>query len=154
MNQTAYQKSITLLAKKDYSHAKLTEKLLKFGFDELEVQETIQILVDKKFLNEDEYIRGKVIASLKRNYSNKYIIHKLEAESLSISTEIINQVRDEIKLSEYDQIKYLINKKMAHKKIESQSLKMKISSYLNSKGFDYYDYSDLLDKAINDTECN
>jgi len=154
MNQNAYQKSIKLLAKKDYSHAKLTEKLLKFGFEELEIQETIQILVDKRFLNEDEYIRRKVLASLKRNYSNRYIIHKLESESLCISSEIINQVREEIKLTEHDQIKSLINKKLTLKNVDYQSLKIKISTYLCSKGFDYYDFCDLLDKAIDDIRNN
>lgn len=152
MNQTPYQKSIQLLSKRDYSEAKLKSKLQTYGYDESEIIETITILKNKKFLNEKEYIRGKIIASLKRNYSSQYIYHKLKSEGLDIDSETIKMVREEISLHEEQQILNLITKKLSSNtnKIEKNKLKNKVASFLNTKGFEYHDYEDALEKAIND----
>lgn len=131
--KTCYQESIKLLAKRDYSVPKLTEKLKTKGFTLVEIEAVIQTLIEKRYLREDEYIRARVKAFIRKGYSKKHIELKLRQEGLNNTVEIINEQFNELGVSEKDQVERLIAKKR-----ENDPLRLK--RFLMSKGHFYEDY--------------
>lgn len=141
MNKTAYQYSITLLTKKDYSIHKLTDKLISKKFLEEEIEETIKKLTDQRYLREETYTENLILSCLRKNQGNLYIKRKLENENLNTNDEIINNIREEYKISSESQIKALIIKKTKYSELptsltEKLKIKTKLMNYLLSKGHD------------------
>lgn len=139
MEQTAYQYSIKLLSKKDYSEFKLTQKLLKKNYDQFEVEEAIDILKEKRFLRDDIYSSDRAKSLIHKYYSNEYIIALLEKEHLKIDSHSIDELREEYSLTKDQVIKYLVQKK----KNESKNIQQ-IATYLSSKGFSFEDFESFI----------
>jgi regulatory protein len=137
MNQTAIQYAVKLLSKRDYSQFKLTQKLKSKGYQELEIDTVISILVQKKILKEEVYTEDRAISLIRRNYGNRYIHRKLEEELLTISDEKLDILREEYNRTETDVILDVIEKKTYLLRKESKLKQLnKINMYLISRGFD------------------
>jgi SOS response regulatory protein OraA/RecX len=144
MTQTAYQYSITLLAQRDYSQFKMTSKLKDKGFDEIEISETIDRLIDLNYLRDDEYMRMRVKQLVVKGYANNYIIKKCQNEELYPTEEFIDNLREDQDYQTEEMINRLIEKKLRFKDIpesfeQKQKLKSKILNFLKTKGYSYED---------------
>jgi regulatory protein len=154
MANKAYNYSIYLLSRQDYSVFKITQKLRSKEYSEDEISQAIDKLKAQNYLREEEYIRSKIKSMLRKGYSNSYIQRKLSLEELTIDHILIDTLRDDCNLSPDEQISDLINKKLRNKEIpnnfpEMMKFKNKIISYLIARGFSYQDAKSALDTKIN-----
>ena len=155
MSKAAYDYSIRLLSKRDYSRFKLKQKLILRGFEEEEIDHALEEVADKGFLREEEYMRIRVKTLLINGHANKIIQMRLEQEELFPSDEFINEIREENDLGDEDVVDSLIQKKLRGKSIpedfESKiKLQNKILNFLISKGHNYQDVKDKVSRHIND----
>ena len=150
----AFDYSIKLLSKRDYSRFKLKQKLSQRNFTEEEIEEAIERLINLNYLREEDYARIRIKALLLSGYSNEFIQNKLEVEELFISDQLINTVREDNGLLQESSLDQLIEKKMRSKRIPNEpearlKLKNKLLNFLVSKGHDYYDIEDKVDSWFN-----
>jgi regulatory protein len=154
MNNTdAYQYSIKLLARQDYSCHALRQKLLLKGFEPEAVEQAIQQVIQKGYLREENYLKNKIRSLASRNYSLSYIQRRLAQENLRVDSEKIEELlQGGLLPSEDDQIKKLIEKKwrLLQKKsgVPPAKIREKILSFLLSKGHSLGKCKGLLDKYL------
>lgn len=137
MSKKAYQTLIRLLGFKDYSEHKLREKLKERGFNPDEIDDAINEVKEKKYLREDLYAESRAKAFMNKGYSQNFIRQKLSQEHVSVSEEFIDEIYDEHKYSEEDQIKELIQKKLRGKMIEDYNHEAKVIRFVLSKGHSF-----------------
>lgn len=140
--KTCYQYSLDLLARRDYSKHKLSEKLRSREFTEEEIDEAIESLTEKNYLREEEYARMRVQAMLFKGYANSYIKQKCSLEKLQVDDDFIDEIRQERGHSTHSEIKRLIQKKLRGKDIPSEfeprmKLQNKVTAFLASRGYNY-----------------
>ncbi|MBC77413.1 MAG: hypothetical protein CME64_15520 [Halobacteriovoraceae bacterium] len=157
MSTDSYNYSLKLLAKRDYSKFKLRQKLASRFSDE-EIEEAIELLLEKNFLREEEYARIRIKSLLISGNSNSLIKLKLENEELKVSDDLINQVKEDNGLGEASSIEELIRKKMRHKEVpvcdnELLKLKHKLLNFLASKGHNLEESQEQIDKWLRTGEC-
>lgn len=148
----SYKHAIKLLSKKDYSVHKMKTKLLDKSFDEFEVDETINELIEQNYLREEEYVRQRVRGLFYKNYSSSYIIQKLAQEYVYIDQDFIDKLKEEWGVDEDDLAANLIHKRTRNLSSEPEDLyklKVKIRRKLESKGFSSGRYVPEIDKVLN-----
>lgn len=134
MQNKAYQTLIRLLSSRDYSEHKLREKLKERGYPADEIDEAIQEVKNKKYLREDLYAEARAKAFINKGYSQNYVRQKLGQEHVSVTKEFIDDIYQEHKYSEVDQVRELVQKKLRGKKIEDYNHEVKIIRFILSKG--------------------
>ena len=154
MSKEAYNYAIFILSKRDYSIHKMREKLRSRKYEEQEINETIDALIAKNFLREDEYKRMRIKSLLVKGFSNSYIIRKLEQEHLSADDNEVDIIRYDQQLKKEDGLNSLIEKKLRGKVIPKDfnakmKLKNKVMNFLASKGYDYQEAKDALSEHFN-----
>ena len=154
MTQTALKYSIKLLSQKDYSIFKLKKKLFLKDYESSEIEEVISKLISLKYLNEFEYCRNLIVSLLKRSYENSYIIQKLAQEEIIINDTDINKYKEEIGYNTKSEVIKLIDFKLKNIKIpnsveQKYKIKNRISSFLSSKGFQFDDINEEINKKLN-----
>lgn len=154
MNKECYKASLRLLSKQDFSKFKLRQKLQK-KFTYEDVEEVILELEKQRFLNENEFTKGRVRHLIKRRKSPIYILHKAKTEGLEVNMTLINELQNELGLKSDQVIEQIILKKlrMIKKPIWDQGIfkvKEKLYSYLMSQGYNGLDYTDLISKLVNE----
>jgi regulatory protein len=132
----AYLYLIRLLSSRDYSEYKLREKLKGRNHPANEIDEAIQKIKDQNYLKEDLYIEARVKAFMNKGCSPYYIKQKLKQEHLEIDSDTINEIFDEHKVSDDDQLQNLIRKKFRASSDPSKD-EAKVLRFLISKGHDY-----------------
>lgn len=135
--RSAYQHAIKLLSKKDYSIHKMTQKLEEKAYPQEEIESTIHELLEKKYLREDLYAEARVKGLMRKGYSPDYIQSRLNEENVQLSLDTIYDIFQEYSLTEEDQIKDLVRKKLILSPIEGKidfNKKVKILRFLASKG--------------------
>lgn len=143
MNQRIYNYSIHLIARQDYSAYKLRQKLLsKPDNSKEEVDEVIEVLKEKGYLNEEAYKRLFIRKWMFKGESEDKIRRRGSLEKLSFSSEEFLKVREELGFDDEDSLQKLIDKKLRFKEIpsdfkERQKLQDKVLRFLISKGHDY-----------------
>lgn len=153
--KNAFDYSIRLLSKRDYSKFKLRQKLSQRGYEELEIEDAIQSLEEKKFLREEEYMRIRVKTLLLNGHANQAIVRRLEAEELYPSDSFIDELRSDYALDKADVIDALIEKKMRSKTVPpdfeaKMKMQNKLLNFLISKGHDYHDVKGRVEDYFND----
>lgn len=138
----AYNYTIRLLSKRDYSVHKLTAKLRIQNFDQDIIDQTISRLIEQKYLQEEQYAKSRVKGLLYRGYSSQFIIKKLAQEELKVDTDLIQEMQNDASLNQKDTITALIEKRLRGRSIptdneEKQKLKNKIMRFLISKGHSF-----------------
>lgn len=154
-NKTAFDYSIRLLSKRDYSKFKLRQKLSQKNYDELEIEDAIKSLEEKKLLREEEYLRIRVKTLLLNGHANQAILRRLESEELYPTDEFIDLIRTEYQLETNDVIASLIEKKMRSKTVpqdfeSKMKLQNKLLNFLISKGHDYHDVKNRVKDYFNE----
>lgn len=134
----AYNSSIWLLAKRDYSRFKLENKLKEKKFSPEVISETIQLLLEKKFLQEDLYIEARIRGLMRKNYSPCYIQRALANERLAVDSGQIADIFTQNQVTTSQQIDDLLQKKSAHveRKQNIQKSYQSLLRFLLSKGHD------------------
>lgn len=142
-NKLCYLLAIKLLTKKDYSIHKLKTKLLSKEFQTEEVDEVIELLIEKKFLKENLFIEGRIISMMKRGYSPAYIQKKLNDEKCYPDLHVINEIYLSHGQSEDNQVRDLIEKRWRSAQLDEldearlKKEKDKLTRFVISKGFEY-----------------
>lgn len=151
MFKEAYNYSIFLLSKRDYSIYKMEQKLSSRKYDCEIIKDVINKLLELNYLREEEYKNSKIKSLLIKGYSNSFIIKKLEIEKLEATNEQIDQIRNNQSITSQDSLDYLVQKKLRGKVIpdnfdDKMKLKRKILNFLASKGYSYQEAKDSIDK--------
>ncbi len=145
-NHPAYKYCIRILSRKDYSRAKIKQKLIDRDHEDV-ADELIQLLVEKRYLREDYYVEGRIKGMMKKNYSPSYIILKLREEGVEVNMSLIEEVFEEWGFDTYTQIEDLIRKKSILHDWSSEDIKIpqnkvKLSRFVQSKGHKWEELKD------------
>lgn len=141
-SNSAYNYAIKLLSQRDYSKYKLKKKLQSKFFSDIEIEQTIENLIEKKYLQENNYIEVKIKALMNKNFSPKYIRYRLKQENIDLQISFINNIFKKNQGNVDQQIERIIDKKISNIDLsnmsekELQRLKDKILRTLYSKGHD------------------
>ncbi len=130
-----YNDAIKLLAKRDYSRFKLVQKLKQKGHSKEAIDETIEELLEKKYLREDLYIEARIKGLIRKGYAADFIKKKLAAENCSIETDQVYKQMEELKIDERSIVFDLIEKKLYGKELSES--RDKVMRFLLSKGYSY-----------------
>lgn len=152
IDKEIYLHSIKLLSKKDYSIHKLTQKLLLKGHNECDIDEVIDVLIEKRFLNEKNYTKNRMQSLVLKFYSDNFIAQKLESEKLEFDLNVLEEIRYEEKLTQRAAIAKLFEKKLRIlSKVEfDQKNKQKLISFMFSKGYSFEQIEAHIPNSIND----
>lgn len=134
----AYKYCIRILSRRDYSRAKLKQKLLDREHDDV-ADELIDLLIEKRYLREDYYVEGRIKGMMKKNYSPSYIILKLREEQVTVSYPEVMEVFNEWRFTTLSQIEDLIRKKSVlhdwtSEDIKEPQNKVKLTRFIQTKG--------------------
>jgi regulatory protein len=153
MNKKAYNYSISLLTRRDYSRFKLAQKLFAKGYSENETNEVITKLIEQKYLREQAYAQARVKQFIEKGHSDERILQLSVQEHIEVTQEIIEELRRSFDLSETSTITKLLDKRLSHKSYrdhdEKMKLKLKVTRFMASKGYKYSDFSSQLDESLN-----
>jgi len=81
----AYSYSLKLISRRDYSTFKLRKKLKEKKYPSPEIEEAIQQLLEKKFINDENYYERKTIQLWKKNFSPNHIIQYCHREGFELT---------------------------------------------------------------------
>lgn len=134
-----YLAAIRLLARQDYSEYKLRKKLKEKKFIEEDIDKTIQEVIELNYLQEHEYRKARIRGFLRKGLADSFIFQKLAQEFCTTTQDEIDTIREEIGLSEQDQIQELLEKKLRGQNMEDLPIneKAKVIRFLSSKGHRY-----------------
>lgn len=152
MNKEAYNYSINLLSRRDYSKYKLSKKLKEKKFSNEDIDLVIEKLIEQKYLREDEYLRIRTRQLIEKGLSDHLIIRTGIEERIDITLELITSLRSEYERSSDDIIDELVKKKIRYKTYngfeEKMKLKNKVLRFLISKGHSFDDSNRVLSKYL------
>lgn len=158
MNQRIYNYSIHLLARQDYSEFKLKRKLRsKKDNLPLEVDEVLAALKEKGLLREENYRRLFIRKWMMKGEAENKIKKRGAMEKLVLDSSEFRQVEIELGLNDEESIEKLIIKKLRAKEIPSDKeakykLRDKTLRYLISKGHDFQEAKNSLEKYMANPE--
>lgn len=152
-NKTCYQYALDLIARRDYSKFKLAQKLRSKEYESEEIEEAIEMLIERNYLREEEYARLRVQGLLLKGYANSYIKQKCSLEKLKVDDDFIDSIRQDRGIETNDEIHRLIEKKLRGKEIpqnfeEKMKLQNKVIHFLVSKGHNYPEVKAILNKYL------
>lgn len=108
----AYLYAIKLLARKDYSKFKLQTKLSDKGFPSDLSSDLVTILEEERYLREDYYKEARIRGFIHKGYHPTSIIHKMQQENCPIEMSDIDEVMEDLKISEDSILQDVIMKKI------------------------------------------
>lgn len=137
MSKQAYSYLVKLLSAREYSEHKLREKLREKKFPANEADDAINELKERGYLREHVYAEARIKGFMHKGYSVNYIRQKLAQERVVVTEEAIQDVFDEYRMTEEDQIKHLAKKKVGMKTDLDFDQQGKVLRYIISKGHDF-----------------
>lgn len=112
LGKRCYLSAIKLLSHKDYSRFKLANKLRDRGHHDNVIEDTIDLLVEEKYLREDYYKEARIKGLLSKGYHPYLIFQKMDEERCPVTSEEVEKVLLEYDMSEDSILEDLILKKM------------------------------------------
>lgn len=151
----AYLYIIKLLSKRDYSTYKVKVKLQSKGYEEEHINEAIDEVVEKGYLNDEEYATARAKSFMIKGLHPQLIQTKLQEEHLSISSDSIQQLFEEYGISTSSQLTELLVKKIrtigqSQLQNKQEATRQKLTRYCLSKGHEIEDITSTLDNLISD----
>ncbi|MAF78301.1 MAG: hypothetical protein CME63_00500 [Halobacteriovoraceae bacterium] len=140
----AYQYTIKLLAKKDYSVHKIKQKLRDKGYNSELSKKLIAELLEKNYLREDLYIEARIKGFLRKGYAANVILYRLSQEQCHTTAEHIENIMHEIGLNHQGQLKLMIEKKLhldGEFVKDKEKLRQKVLRYCINRGYSISDAS-------------
>jgi len=150
------QRAFRLLGRRQHASSELRRKLWNKEYEPKLIDEVIDDLQKKGYLDDTEFIRAFVAEKIK---SKSWSIKKIKGELLKrgIASKIIDETMiNRSKEDEFNSAMKLAKKKyemLLKNNLEPKELRNKLSTFLFSKGFDYDLIKDVCEKLIqNDLE--
>jgi regulatory protein len=144
--EKAYLRALGLLARRNRSTKEIVDRLTKAGFAEAVIEETIDTLLDRKYLNDrqftTEWIQNRIVF---RPRSRRALSYELKIKG--ISSEIIENSLAQIQSD--DNLAYLEASRYKKRldKADWQEFRKRMTSHLLRYGFSYGDASSALSKV-------
>ncbi|MEG0276803.1 MAG: RecX family transcriptional regulator [Coprobacillus sp.] len=143
----AYRLALKYLTYKDYTYAKMVKKLADKGdFDDIQIEMTMDILVQKNLIDDVEYTKNYFQRSSRLGIGINKIIYNLKNEGVSpfVIDEYLTEYSKDL---EYDKAVEIVQKLYRENTSKPQyALIQNIKNKLFNKGFS----QDIVDKAIGD----
>ncbi len=148
------KKAFNLLGRRLHAYNELKLKLLQKKYDKTLIQEVLDQLKEKGFL--DDYQFGKQYAEEKIRIKS-WGRNKLKAELFKkgISPAVIDKILGEEDLSPAENAAALAGKKLkmlSKRNYDKHELSSKLYTYLYSKGYDYDTIKEVLSRLVNDED--
>ncbi len=143
----AYQKAVKLLMHKDYTYSQMRSKLAEKGeFDEIQLDMTMELLVQKNLIDDYEYTKNYFIKSKRLGLGINQVVYKLKGDGIS------PYVIDEFLVEYSDDMEYEKALKLVEKLFNENNTKPKNAIIQNIKNKLFYKGFSLniVEKAIND----
>ena len=153
IDTTILNKARKYCSYQERSQQEVRDKLYELGLHKKEVEQTIALMVEEKYLNEERfaiaYAGGKFRS---KKWGKKKIIYQLKAKG--INGKLIQQALGEIKESDYKEtlLAELKKKDGIMKELNPLKRMAKISKYLFGKGFEQDMVIDAVKKYYNKWE--
>ena len=134
------QKAFRLLGRRHHATSELRRKLWNKDYDQKLIDEVIEDLQKKGFLDDKEFIRAFMVEKSKsKNWSSKKI--KGELFKRGVASKLIDEMLSKQPTeSDLESAMKLAKKKyeaLLKRNLEPKELRNKLSTYLFSKGFEY-----------------
>ena len=147
------QRAFRLLGRRQHASFELSRKLWNKDYEQKLIDEVIEDLQKKGYLDDKEFIRAFVADKSKtKNWSTKKI--KSELLKRGIDSKLIDRMLNgQTFESDFENAMKLANKKykvLLKRNLEPKELRNKLSAYLFSKGFDYDLIKEVCSKLLND----
>lgn len=143
----AYHLALKYLTYKDYTYAKMQKRLSDKGdFDEIQIDMTMDILVQKNLIDDYEYTKNYFQRSARLGLGMNKIVYNLKRDGVSpfIIDEFLESYSQDL---EYDRAIEIVQKLFSENTSKPQyALIQNIKNKLFNKGFS----QDVVEKAIND----
>jgi regulatory protein len=145
------QRAFRLLGRRQHSSSELRRKLWNKDYEQKLIDQVIDDLKSKGYLDDEAFIRAFVAEKSKmKSWSTKRLKSELIKRGIS-QKQIGTIINEQPKETEYDNALKLANKKYEQllKRIsEPNELRDKLSTFLFSKGFDYDLIKEVCDNII------
>ena len=134
------QRAFRLLGRRQHSSSELKRKLWNKDYEPRLIDDVIEDLKKKGYLDDKEFIRAFVA---EKSRSKSWSIKKIKSELIKsgLASKLIDELLSEqTKDSDYENVMKLAKKKYAillQRNLEPKDLRNKLSTYLFSKGFAY-----------------
>ena len=112
MKKTSYSIAIRLLTRRPYSTQQIREKLIAKQFAKEEVEQTIEELKEKKFIDDSEFFKMRIRSLIRKSYGPFYIEQKLMEEGIRVDGKFIEAVYNEMNTCPEDQVKKILEKQL------------------------------------------
>lgn len=152
MKKTALGYALNLIQIRDRTEKEIKDKLLSKSYEEVEIEKTIQFLLQKKFIDDKRFVKRYLEnASLNIKKGRRKVIFDLKKRG--ISTELIYDIEKDYHQKDYNQNEYQKAKALALKwllkNINKQNLYQKLGSHLSRAGYDTDLVIKVLDEVLN-----
>ena len=147
------QRAFRLLGRRQHASFELSRKLWNKDYEQKLIDEVIDDLQKKGYLNDIEFIRAFVAEKSKtKNWSTKKIKSELLKRGIDLKL-IDRMLNGQTVESDFENAMKLANKKyevLLKRNLERKDLRNKLSTYLFSKGFEYDLIKEVCRKLLND----
>ena len=143
------EKALDLLSRRPHSSRELKTKLIKKGFDPVQIDSVIRELKEKRYLNDFEFAKLLAEEKIGKKKKGLNLVKKALIEK-GIDRNIIDEILSSYANNEilYENALISAGKKIAsldYKNLTENELKNKVRRFLNSRGYD----RDTIEKVIN-----
>ena len=142
--QACFDSALNFISKSVKTEKEIKDKLIKKGYLEEIVLETLEKLKSYNFVNDKDYI-NRYVSTYKNNKSKKLI--KFELQKKGVNKLDVDECLDEIE-SEFETALKIAEKYVRNKEKDEKTFQ-KCYKYLLSKGFSYDDSLNATKKVIN-----
>jgi len=133
-----YTKAVDYLSRRDHSRKELMTKLLRHDFEKEDINNVLDLLQEKNYINEEEYLRVAVRSYGNRNYSPRKILEKLRTNGINVEQSEIQSIFEREGIDSNEAIDSNVRKifrSLSHKEISDYEIDTKVTSRLFAKGF-------------------
>ena len=147
-NKTALVYAVDLLAIRAYSEKQLADKLKKRGYNEREIAEAVQRLIERHYLDDTDLCQRQYMAYInERKRSIKAILYKLKEKGFS-SIDIENAIAENA--IDTDEYECNVCFKLLTIHFKPNVEKQKCQAYLYRKGFNFSAIKNAVDKFLSE----
>jgi regulatory protein len=135
-----YDRALDLLSRRDHSEFELIQKLKRRGCSIEEIQAAIERLKENGVLSGKRYSQSRARSLLNRGYGSRYISAALRQKRAELPASELNQLQEDMGLSDEDQAKKILEKKLRSlkktpvDKAEKQKVRARLLSFLVRRG--------------------
>lgn len=132
-SETALQKAVSYLARREHSQSELRWKLSSRGYDEIEIEEALERLVDQGLQSDERFAEAFVQMRYQRG-SGPYKIN-MELNQKGVDETTVEQALNSDEFDWFELARSVYEKKYRGKGFSNYQEKAKRSRFLQSRGF-------------------